>query len=153
MLFLILFFPIISLAEIIPLQAEYMVPTNSKEEMNLNTFQLKNYQVETFADNKAIMQFELPKNMTGKSGTTYYLELVGKINDTKVLSGSQAKATCDGPWKNMKCSLSFEQIDFDRTALLDILKKEDNLDVAQRKMQILERFSTDPIGVAIVREK
>lgn len=152
MILLSLLFPMMAFAEVIPLTAQYSIPTTTAEEQSVNTFELKNYQVETFADGSAVMQFELPKAMVGYEGQSYHLSLVGKVNDkVKVLSGSNAKAVCEGPWRNMQCSLMFDFLYIDTENLLATLQQEFPENEVRPRYEMLMRFGTDPIGLAIIK--
>lgn len=142
--------PMVS-AEILDLQATYSVPTANAEELTVNSFELKNYQVETFADGGAVMRFEMPSEMVGFSGQKVELKLVGKTSTTtKVLSSAQAKAVCEGPWKDMQCSIGFLKLKMDKNLLADELAAKYPNAEAQTRYDLLMKFNNDPIGTVKV---
>lgn len=138
-------------AEIIDLQATYSVPTLNADELEVNSFELKNYQVETFADGGAVMRFEMPADMVGTSGQKMELKLVGKTSaTTKILSSPAAKAVCEGPWINMQCSIGFLKLKMDKSSLADELAVKYPETEAQARYNLLMRFNNDPIGTVKV---
>lgn len=138
-------------AEILDLQATYSVPTANAEELTVNSFELKNYQVETFADGGAVMRFEMPADMVGSTGQKHELKLVGKTSaTTKILSSSSAKAVCEGPWINMQCSIGFLKLKMDKNSLADELAIKYSEAEAQQRYNLLMRFNNDPIGTVKV---
>lgn len=138
-------------AEIIDLQATYSVPTLNAEELAVNSFELKNYQVETFVDGGAVMRFEMPGDMVGTAGQKHELKLVGKTSvSTKILSSSSAKAVCEGPWVNMQCSIGFLKLKMDKSLLANELAVKYSEAEAQQRYNLLMRFNNDPIGTVKV---
>lgn len=141
----------VAAAEIIDLQATYSVPTTSVEELTVNSFELKNYQVETFTDGGAVMRFEMPADMVGFSGQKMELKLVGKTSaTTKILSSSSAKAVCEGPWKDMQCSIGFLKLKIDKGSLANELAAKYSEVEAQKRYDLLMKFNNDPIGTVKV---
>jgi hypothetical protein len=141
----------VAAAEIIDLQATYSVPTLNTEELTMNSFELKNYQVETFADGGAVMRFEMPADMVGADGQKHELKLVGKTSaTTKILSSPSAKAVCEGPWINMQCSIGFLKLKMDKNSLADELAVKYPEAEAQQRYNLLMRFNNDPIGTVKV---
>lgn len=144
----------IAQANVILLNAEYAIPTLVSEELKMNTFPLEKYQVETFEDGNALMSFQLPKTMVGHDQHKFELKLVGVSEDaTKILSGPNAKAVCQGPWVNMSCSIAFTQLSVDKKGLKSALQQNFSPDEAATRFKMLLKFNTDPIGTVKVFAK
>lgn len=138
-------------ANVILLNADYSVPTLNPEELQYNTFNLENYQVETFKDGSAVMSFQLPKTMVGHDQHRFQLKLIGQTtNSDKILSSANAKAVCQGPWTQMSCSISFTKLNIDKKSLSSVLNQKFSSIEADIRFKMLLKFNTDPIGTVKV---
>ncbi len=136
-------------SEILNLKANYFIPVKNESDLNFNSFSLENYEVELFDDGQAQMRFELPQDVTGEIGYFYVLDLKKKSSPTtKLLVGQKAKALCDGPWTQMKCTIQFDPFKINSSNLKTILNEQLSPSDALTKFKILSEFSSDPIGLA-----
>ena len=93
-------------ADILNLNADYTLPSTKLENKDFAKFELENYRVITLTNDQALMEFDLPVEMTGEKVTRYQLILKGKIGEqTKVLSGKRAikrriSILCQPLWVN-----------------------------------------------------
>lgn len=139
-------------ADILNLNADYTLPSTKLENKDFAKFELENYRVTTLTNDQALMEFDLPVEMTGEKVTRYQLILKGKIGEqTKVLSGKRAKALCDGPWKSMKCAITFTEFKINQEELRKVLGEKYNPLEAEARYNLLLKFSNDPIGLAVIK--
>ena len=136
-------------AETVYLAAQYSVPVTNEEDFALNTFTLENYKVDVISKTEAVMSFDLPADMTGVANQTLKFKLKSKLQDnTKILTSTNGKAICKGPWINMQCDFVFKKIATDEAQLKRIVSEKLPADQAAARLKILREFSNDPIGVA-----
>ena len=136
-------------SEVLKFEAQYKIPSMVNEDQNFATYQLTDYQVEVFAaeENKpSTLTYTLPKEMVG-TATTIELQLIASRDGEKYLAGEHAAAKCQGPWSQMKCEMRFHDLNVDLIAVEKVLQERGASESEiNTRLQILSRFSGDPIG-------
>ncbi len=126
--------------------ATYEVPTDEALKP-FATFELKDFKVHLIG-RTLFIRYHLPEMLVGYSERIW---LKGKIDSDKgtvVLTGPNAKATCNGVYESMKCQISYEALDIDEAAALTAIKEisKSSLETSSR-IQVMRAFSTDPVGI------
>jgi hypothetical protein len=139
----------VSAEEVLNFDAKYIIPTISSTEEIYSTYNLENYQVHTFSaeENKpSKLTYTLSSEMVG-SNVNVELELIASYGNEKYLAGDLATAKCIGAWKNLKCEMRFHNLPIYLAEIESNLKQKGvGEEELKMRLQILSRFSGDPIG-------
>jgi len=141
-------------AEVLKFKASYTVPTLTTEEEVLSSFELVDYTVtknDPGSEFPASLKYELPYEMTGIDHQTVEMNLMIEQLPFRVFEGEKAIALCHGLWNQMKCDVRFKKLDFDFSNIeLDLATRGFSGQDMQMRIDILKRFSGDPIGKSLV---
>ena len=135
--------------EVFHFEAQYRIPTLESEDSELALYKLENYQVEIFTPEEtklSTLTYTLPAEMIG-SPTKIELQLIATHQGEKYLAGEKATAKCNGPWNQLKCEMRFHDLNVDLIAVEKVLQERGASESEiNTRLQILSRFSGDPIG-------
>lgn len=77
--------------------------------------------------------------------------LVTKEMSSAMKRGKRAKALCEGPWKTMKCTITFNKFIVNQEELKKVLNEKYSPIEAVARYNLLLKFSNDPIGLAVIK--
>lgn len=134
-----------SWGQFIPRNASYEVPVDSKNDADLigsNRFQIRDLTLDTFEDGTMLLKYTLPVEITGIENK---IEFKGDL--TKPTEYENNKITCKDEVFSLTCKVVYNDIKIDSGLAIDLLKKRFSGDELAKRLEIQERFSTDPVGI------
>jgi hypothetical protein len=149
-LFLAAFFlSLLSQADVLNLKAEYSIPVTNPADFAINKFLISEYQIEVRSPVDATLTLTLPEDMVGRSDQKMTFKTTSILEDnTKILNGSSGTAVCKGKWIEAQCTFVFKKVKVNQNKLKEILDQKLSPEESQRQLQLVLRFSNDPIGVS-----
>lgn len=135
-------------ADVLNLKAEYSIPVTNQADFALNKFLVTEYQIDVRSPVDATLTFTLPEDMVGRPDQKMTFKTSAVLEDnTKILTGSSGTAICKGKWIEAQCTFVFKKVKVNQLKLKDILDQKLSPEESQRQLQLVLRFSNDPIGV------
>lgn len=135
--------------QVLNFEAQYIIPVTSPLEAHYSHYKLQDYQVRIYDSSeskKSQLKYTLPAEMIGEF-KEITLDLVANHDGEKFLSGEFATAKCLGAWNELKCEMRFHDLPIDLTLVETNLREKGVLESEiKTRLQILSRFSGDPIG-------
>lgn len=139
--------------EVLSFRALYKIPATTTLDESLSTFELNQYQVlikKEESGDKVEITYSLPEEMVGYV-KPISMNLVINNGAEKVMAGKDSTALCKGPWSKLKCEMRFNNLELDLASVEEVLiKKGKSASEIMERLEILRKFSGDPIGFTVV---
>jgi hypothetical protein len=135
-------------------KAEYTVPVSDDSLRPYATFLIDNYIVDTRADGKSTLTFQMPDDLS--AGVDKKLEFVEVEKNSlgRILAGDSGVVRCTVPWLNSQCQVEFKRnvVPKYSDVVEHVLEKYTLGEGWVQRLDVLRQFNTEPVGVVKVLE-
>lgn len=134
-------------ASAVNLVATYEVPVGSaKALMGSNQFRIQQLSLDRTPDGQTDIKYLLPLELTGNPNVIAFTGKIGSDGKTEV-SYDDKKMKCDEDSISLTCAVSYKNLDMNLPLAQKMMAKNFPRQDLQKRLQVLEKFSTDPVGI------
>lgn len=125
--------------------ATYEVPTSQNELKASSIFKIQKLSVTEDIENKTTVKLQVPVELTGVANV---IEFSGKMDlNGGNLSSQFGNLNCLANSTVMMCTASYQNLKFDHELAVKFMSAKYSGDELSNRLQVQEKFSTDPIGI------